>query len=116
VEFLPFHAELAAQVRVYDNPSLRIHFDVGPQIRGIKGDVVGCVRVLLERVKKLLIYAPLRDRVKLSYAAVKARQKQLTLRQQFEELDEVGWKFESGLIIEACRIPSTGKFDPRYSR
>jgi hypothetical protein len=111
VEFLPFHAQLPAQVRVYNDPSLPVHFDIGPQVRGVERDVVGCIRIFLERVEEFFIYPPLSYRVKLSYAAIETRQEQLALRQTLKKLDEIGWKFEPSFVVETPRISTTWEFD-----
>jgi hypothetical protein len=116
VEFLPFHAQFPAQIRVYDDPSLSIHFDIGSQVRCVERDVVGCVRVLLERIEKFLVYPPLGYRVELSYAAIEAGQMQLALRQTLEKLDEISWKFEPSFVVETPGVSTSGEFDGQCIR
>lgn len=111
VQFLPFHAQFPPQIRMHDDSALRIHFDIGPQVRRVKRDVFGRFRILLKAIEKFLIYSPFRDRIQLSYAAIETRQIQLALRQTPKKLYEIRRKFKPRLIIETPRVSPTGKFE-----
>jgi len=111
VQFLPFHSKLLAQVRVYGDSPLPVHFDIGPQIGGVEGDILRGFGIVLKGVKELFICPPFGDRVYLAYAAIKARQIQFALRQAVEKLCKSGWEFEPSFIVETPGISATGQLD-----
>src|SRR5271170_7931948 len=94
VQLLALHSQLFAQLRVYGDPPLRVHFDVGAQIGGVERDILRGFRIVLKRVEKLFVCPPLGNRVYLPYAAVEARQIQFALRQTVEKLCKSSWKLE----------------------